>query len=61
MRGALHERLDGLIQERASNLVDLGSDLWKRLWREHCAGERDHGFKLWTVLSLVLWERNVFS
>jgi hypothetical protein len=61
MRGSLHAHFTGLMEQRASSLVDLGSPLWKRLWREHCSGEVDHGYKLWTVLSLVLWERNVLA
>ncbi len=61
MRGPLREYLTGVIEERGSSLVDLGSPLWRRLWREHCSGESDHGFKLWTGLSLVLWERRVLD
>ena len=61
MRGSLHDHFTSLIEERASSLVDLGSALWRRLWREHCSGEVDHGYKLWTVLSLALWERNVLA
>lgn len=59
MRGALRDHLEGLLAGRSSSIVDLGSPVVAGLWREHLAGEADHGHKLWTLFSLVLWERNV--
>ena len=61
MREELHEFLEHVIRERSSSLVDLGSPLFGRLWKEHSSGRVDHGHKLWTVLSLVLWERSVLA
>jgi asparagine synthase (glutamine-hydrolysing) len=32
-----------------------------RLWREHQNGNRDHGFKLWTIFVYLLWWKNQFN
>jgi len=61
MRGPLHEYLNGIIEERSSSIIDLASPVVTRLWREHCSGAQDHGHKLWTLFSLVLWERSVLK
>jgi hypothetical protein len=31
------------------------------MWQQHCSGTHDHGFGLWTVFSLLLWEQRVFQ
>lgn len=33
----------------------LRRDEVERLWREHQAGARDHGLKLWTILTFAYW------
>ena len=59
MRGELNEYLGEVIHERASSLVDLGSPLVGQLWKEHCAGEVDHGHKLWTLIVFEIWLERV--
>jgi asparagine synthase (glutamine-hydrolysing) len=61
LRGGLGDDVDALLRERRSALVDLRSPVVERLWREHRTGAVDHGTKLWTILSLVLWERHVLT
>ncbi len=31
------------------------------LWKEHCQGKKDHGYKLWTILILELWHKNYLN
>jgi asparagine synthase (glutamine-hydrolysing) len=38
---------------RAGDFIDVG--VAGRLWEEHRRGERDHGFRLWTLLTLERW------
>ncbi len=61
MRGPLGEEIEALFRARPSGQIDLGHAAVQKLWREHRAGENDHGFKLWTLLSFVLWEREVLG
>ncbi|MDX6583434.1 MAG: hypothetical protein QOI10_2618 [Solirubrobacterales bacterium] len=35
----------------------LDQDLMRRLWTQHQAGEVEHGFRFWTVLTLERWLR----
>jgi asparagine synthase (glutamine-hydrolysing) len=42
---------------RSSELLDPGTV--RRLWSEHAAGEREHGFRLWTLLTLERWLRSL--
>jgi asparagine synthase (glutamine-hydrolysing) len=42
---------------RAGNLIDMG--VAARLWEEHTRGEREHGFRLWTLLTLERWLRSL--
>lgn len=60
----LREDLRGYAHEI---LLDPGASLrgWgettevRRLLDEHCAGRRDHGRRLWTLLVLELWQREI--
>lgn len=61
MRGPLRRDLEDLFAGRASSLVDLGHPGFKQIWAQHVSGQSDHGFKLWALLSLVLWEQKVYS
>jgi asparagine synthase (glutamine-hydrolysing) len=61
LRGGLRADVDDLFSTGSSTLVDLRDPLVARLWREHSAGRVDHGFKLWTLLNLLLWERRVLA
>jgi asparagine synthase (glutamine-hydrolysing) len=60
MRDCWKAEIDDLMRSNTSTLVDLQSPLIQRLWREHSGENQDHGFKLWTLLSLILWERQVY-
>jgi asparagine synthase (glutamine-hydrolysing) len=42
---------------RAGDLIDMG--VAARLWEEHRRGEREHGFRLWTLLTLERWLRSL--
>jgi asparagine synthase (glutamine-hydrolysing) len=42
---------------RAGEFIDMG--VTARLWEEHSRGERDHGFRLWTLLALERWLRSL--
>jgi len=61
MRGPLKADLDHLFKTGDSQLVDLRSPAFTRLWKQHTSGQQDHGYKLWTLLSLALWEQQVYS
>ena len=59
MRGPLRDDVADLFSSGSSVIVDFDNPLLQRVWREHCSGAVDHGHKLWTILSLALWERRV--
>lgn len=61
MRGDWREPVDDLLRQRASRIIDLGCPALLDLWRQHVSGQGDHGYKLWTLLSLLLWERQVLN
>jgi asparagine synthase (glutamine-hydrolysing) len=42
---------------RAGDLIDMS--VAARLWEEHRRGEREHGFRLWTLLTLERWLRSL--
>lgn len=60
MRDCWKTEIDDLFRSCTSTLVDLKAPLIQRLWDEHTVERIDHGFKLWTLLSLILWEREVY-
>jgi asparagine synthase (glutamine-hydrolysing) len=57
-RGSLRCLAEDLLAQ-TSSLVDVGGSLTRNLWREHLSGAADHGFRLWCLASLLLWEREV--
>jgi hypothetical protein len=30
-------------------------------WNDHVSGRADHGFRLWALIVLLLWEREVLN
>ena len=42
---------------RTGDFIDMG--VAARLWDEHRRGEREHGFRLWTLLTLERWLRSL--
>ena len=50
-----HDLLTG-----TSGLVDLRDPMVGRLWHAHRSGREDHGFRVWSLVTLLLWEREVF-
>jgi asparagine synthase (glutamine-hydrolysing) len=58
LRGALRGLAEELLTG-TSELVDLRAPRLRDLWCGHVAGRADHGFRLWALVSLLLWEREV--
>ena len=40
-------------------LVDVAHPTLRALWRAHLDGRADSGFRLWALLTLLLWESHV--
>lgn len=59
LRGPLRGPVDELFAAGSSTILDLRSTVLRDIWREHLSGALDHGYKLWTILSLALWEQRV--
>jgi asparagine synthase (glutamine-hydrolysing) len=60
MRGALRPIVEDLLSS-ASAIVDVRHADVQRAWHDHVSGRADHGFRLWALIVLLLWEREVFS
>jgi asparagine synthase (glutamine-hydrolysing) len=58
LRGRLRDMTDDLLTG-SSALVDLRHPVVAALWGAHRSGVADHGFPLWALISLLLWEREV--
>jgi len=58
LRGPLRAMGEELFKCQSSDL-DLDRPLIRKLWSDHLSGAGDHGFKLWALLMLLLWEREV--
>jgi asparagine synthase (glutamine-hydrolysing) len=61
LRGGLGDEVEHMLREHPSSSVDVEGALVQHLWREHRSGANDHGFKLWTLLSFLLWEQQVLG
>ena len=61
LRDVLRPEIDSLFRARSSTIIDLGSPALQAMWQDHCSGRVDHGYKLWTLLNLVLWEQRVYA
>lgn len=60
LRGPLRSMLlDALAG--SSSLVDLKASRLGKQVSSHVAGTADHGFRLWSLLSLLVWEREVLN
>lgn len=57
-RGELGERFeDEVLAQDAKTRELLNSDAVRALWLQHRSGERENGFRLWTLLTLERWLR----
>lgn len=61
MRDSMRDEVAELFATFHSSVIDMRSPIVRQLWAEHLQNERDHGFKLWTLLSFLLWEQRVLS
>jgi asparagine synthase (glutamine-hydrolysing) len=61
MRGVMGDEIEEMLRNNSSDLVNLDHPVFRTMWNEHRSGQCDHGFKLWTLLSLLLWEQRVLS
>jgi len=61
LRGDLAREIDDMLTRADSQLIDLAHPTVKTMWAEHKNGQVDHTFKLWTLVSLLLWEESVFK
>ena len=60
MQKNLQGTVDELLLQSSSHIVDVQHTNILRLWNEHKSGQVDHSFRLWTLLSLLLWEQAVY-
>lgn len=44
-----------------SKLVDVRHPSVRAMWSDHVNGRADHGFRLWALASLLMWEREVLG
>ena len=58
LRGSLRPVLDELLSS-GSRLVDTKHPGLQSSWEDHLSGRADHGFRLWALTSLLMWERVV--
>jgi asparagine synthase (glutamine-hydrolysing) len=59
-RGELGTMFEDEVLAKDSRTTDLlAPETLARLWREHRAGEAEHGSRLWTVLMLERWLRSL--
>jgi asparagine synthase (glutamine-hydrolysing) len=52
---------DEVLSDGARSGEFLSPSCLRHLWDEHQAGTREHGFRLWTVLTLEHWLRSLES
>lgn len=61
MRDTLAPDVDRLLTQSSSTLINTQSPMIQQLWQEHKSGQVDHTFKLWTLVSLLMWEDAVLK
>ena len=59
MRGQLRPIVEDLMAS-PSSIVDVRHPEVQRTWRDHLGGRADNGFRLWALVVLLLWEREIF-
>ena len=60
LRGSLRPIAEDLLSV-PSSIVDVQHREVQRAWRDHVTGDADHGFRLWSLVILLLWEREVYK
>lgn len=60
MRGTLRPIVEDVLSGD-STIVDVRHPDVRRAWRDHVTGRADYGFRLWALVILLLWEREVFK
>jgi asparagine synthase (glutamine-hydrolysing) len=60
LRGSLRPMAEELFSG-PSTVVDVRHPEVRRAWSEHVGGRADHGFRLWALLVLLMWEREVLG
>lgn len=61
LRNDLASQVSEIFAKGDSQMIDLQHPTIQNLWKEHVSGHTDHTFKLWTLLSLILWEKTVYQ
>jgi len=56
LRGSLRPLCDDVLSV-PSSLVDVRHPTIQQTWMNHRDGRADHGFRLWSLLTLLVWER----
>jgi asparagine synthase (glutamine-hydrolysing) len=60
LRGSLRPMVEELFAQ-PSGLVDVRHPLLQSTWRAHLSGREDFGFRLWSLVTLLIWEREVLA
>jgi asparagine synthase (glutamine-hydrolysing) len=60
LRGSLRPMVEDLLSV-PSSIVDVTHPDVQRAWRDHVSESVDYGFRLWALLILLLWEREVYK
>jgi len=58
LRGSLRRTFEDLLMA-GSTLVDVRHPAISAAWSDHEKGRADYGFRLWALMSLLMWERVV--
>jgi asparagine synthase (glutamine-hydrolysing) len=60
MSGVLRDLIDDLLHT-PSTLIDTQSPTLHGIWKDYLNGKANHGYKLWSLVSLLLWEQHVWK
>jgi asparagine synthase (glutamine-hydrolysing) len=60
IRGSLRDVARDLLTT-PSQLVNVRHPAIQAVWNDHAGGRADHGFRLWALISLLAWEREVLK
>jgi len=61
LKDNLKAEVNDIFSNHTSQIVDVSNPQIQTMWKEHADGHVDHTFKLWTLLSLLLWEQSVYQ